>query len=89
MTSRKLLRVERSIHVYDSGNKLIREISVDVIPFEQIKGIVPPNQDDPLMYDGYELNESQLSNFQTFLSERIMVDFSSYFYVLICLGIYE
>ena len=89
MSSRKLISVERSIHVYDNDNELIKEINVDAIPFEEIKGIVTPNEEDPLMYDGYELNESQLSKFQNFLSEKIVVDFSFYFYVLICLGVYE
>jgi len=47
MSSRKLISVERSIHVYDNDNELIKEINVDAIPFEEIKGIVTPNEEDP------------------------------------------
>ena len=85
----KLIRVERSIEIYNRNEELISEISVDLIPFDELKEIVPPNEDDPLLYDGYVLDISQLSMLNNYLSEIIKADFTLYSYVLTCGGIYD
>ncbi len=90
MKSRQLVRVERAINVYDNeSDELIEEISVDSIPFDKLKDIVPPNADDPLLYDGYDLDIIQLEKLNTFLSEKIKPDLKRNTYILVCGGIYE
>ena len=90
MKSRRLVRVERTINVYNNkNNELIEEISVDSIPFDELKGIVPPNEDDPLLYDGYDLDIKQLEKLNTFLTEKVKPDLNQYSYILVCGGIYE
>jgi len=82
--------VERTINVYNNkNNELIEEISVDSIPFDELKGIVPPNEDDPLLYDGYDLDIKQLEKLNTFLTEKVKPDLNQYSYILVCGGIYE
>jgi len=86
----KLLRVERSIHIYkNEDNDFVEEINVDFIPLDTLKEIVPPPPDDPLLYDGYELDLSQLQKINAYLPEKIEPDCNVYLYVLICLGIYD
>jgi hypothetical protein len=90
MKSRRLVRVERTINVYDNkNNKLIEEISVDGVPFDELKSIVTPNEDDPLLYDGYDLDIEQLENLNMHLAEKVKPDFKQYSYILVCGGIYE
>ena len=86
---RKLLRVERTINTYTLGNESIDEINIDNIPFETLKRIVTPKEDDPLLYDGYVLNANQLNELNVYIAEKIKVDMKSLFYVLECSGIYE
>ena len=57
----KLIRVERTINIYNnSDNTSIKEINVDNIPFDTLKEIVVPKDDDPLLFDGYVLDAKQL-----------------------------
>jgi hypothetical protein len=85
----KLQRVERTINIYKLNNKMVDEINIDHIPFEMLKRIVNPKEDDPLLYDGYILNAQQLENFNRFIDNKIVNDFELYFYVLECSGIYD
>lgn len=93
MTSKlkdKLLRVERTINIYTKdGDEPLQEVPVDNIPFEKLKGVVPPKEDDPLLYDGYELNEEQLNELNKFIEDKIRPDFTHYSYILVCGGIYD
>ena len=93
MTSKlkdKLIKVERTVNIYKiNGNELLQEVSVDIIPFETLKNIVPPKGDDPLLYDGYELNKSQLSKINKFIEGKIKPDLAQFSYVLVCGGIYD
>jgi len=90
MASGKLVRVERTINVYDNKNdELLEEISIDIIPFDELKSIVPPNADDPLLYDGYDLDAIQLEKLNNYLSNKIKINFNAYSYILVCGGIYE
>ena len=88
--SDKLLRVERTVNVYRNENdELLQEVNVDVIPFETLKEIVPPDKDDPEMFEGYRLTADQLNKINTYLIEEIVPDFNLYVYILFCAGIYR
>ena len=85
-----LVNVERSIHIYDRrNNKLIEEINIDTISLEQLLTIVIPKDGDPLLYDQYELDQDQMFKMVKVLKCSITIDFDSFNYVLICLGIYD
>ena len=86
----KLIRVERSINIYSKdGDELLEEISVDNIPFERLKEIVPPKEDDPLLYDGYSLEENQVKDINLYLEKQIVPNFKLFNYILVCGGIYN
>ena len=87
----KLIRVERSINIYTNRKhpNIIKEIKVDHIPIEKLREIVTPNQDDPLLYDGYILDKTKLKKFNSYLTEEISFDGRTHYCVLECHGIYE
>jgi hypothetical protein len=86
----KLVRVERTINVYTKdGDESLQEIPIDNISFEKLKDIVPPKEDDPLLYDGYILTEEQLNELNKFIERKIKPDFGLYTYILVCGGIYN
>jgi len=90
----KLIRTERIIVVYRKTNsnvlgETVKEISVDKIPLDDLKTIVKPNEDDPLLYDGYMLREADLNKLNTFLENKIEPDHGKFEYALECYGIYE
>ncbi|MCG2618199.1 hypothetical protein LZZ85_28120 [Terrimonas sp. NA20] len=85
-----LPKVERWIETYDKGSRdSIHEINVDIIPFEKLKEIVPPKSDDPLLYDGYILDANQIEQLNFFIEQKILPDFSKYYYVLDCASVKE
>jgi hypothetical protein len=86
--SSKLLRVERTINIYDTDDELIEEIEID-IPLEILQNIIVANDDDPLLYDGYELNEVQLQKLNDNLQNKLLFDLKQYSYVLVAGGIYN
>jgi hypothetical protein len=55
------------------------ETDVTAVPFEVICKLVPPGPDDPLLYDCYELNQSQLAAFVAYLSEEFETDRYDYY----------
>lgn len=86
----KLLRVERTICIYrKTEDSFSKEINVDSIPFDILKTIVIPKDDDPLLYDGYVLTLNQIEEINKFLKEKIIPNFSDFFYVMECSGIYD
>lgn len=90
MTSRKLLEVERTVNTYLMKNSaLIANTNIDIIPFTELKNIVPSKGDDPLLYDGYVLGVKELEQLNSYLPEKINLEFDLHFYVLECYGIYE
>ena len=85
----KLEKVERTINIYGKETKdLVEEINVD-IPLEKLKNIVTPKNGDPLLYRGYVLDVKQLEDLNIDLGNIIQPDFSLYYYVLECHGIYN
>lgn len=86
----KLVRVERTVSVYlKEENEPFCEIKVDSIPFNNLIQIVIPKEDDPLLYDGYELEIEQINSINDFLSDKIKPDFELYTYILTAGGIYD
>jgi hypothetical protein len=55
----------------------------------QLKSIITPKSDDPMLYEGYVLNQMQLDQLQPFLTQKIVYNFDNYYYVAECYGIYE
>lgn len=89
-TSNKLIKVERIINVYSRITKeSLEEINIDTIPFEILKTIVLPKDDDPLLYDGYVLNRHEIELFNLILAQKIIPDFESHNYILEVIGIYD
>ena len=90
----KLLRVERTVNIYlitkskYLGDPL-EEINIDTISLESLKEIIPANDGDPLLYDGYILNKEQLDRLNFFLEKKIDPNFKRFEYYLECYGIYE
>ena len=90
----KLIGGKRSIYVYkrtetDILGEEVQEIPVDFIPLETLKSIVKPNDDDPLLYDGYPLEQDEIDKLNNFLENKITPDFNLFEYALECYGIYE
>jgi hypothetical protein len=87
---RKLIRVDRSVVVYlVEKEKIYLEIPISDISLEELKSIVTPKEEDPFLYDGYELTENQLNRINDFLENKIVSDFKLYYYILECEGIYD
>lgn len=86
----KLIKIERTINVYaKDGDEPIEEVNIDIVPFEILKEIVPPTKEDPLLYDGYGLDEKQMNLINSYLQNRILADFKAYNYILVCGAIYD
>ena len=84
------IKIERTIAFYNMSDKLIiDEVNIDVIPLEKLLTIVTPKNDDPLLYDGYILSETQLNELNRLLPVKIIPDFKDYYYVLECAGLYD
>lgn len=85
----KIVKIERSINVYrNSDNEMAEEIIID-IPLERLKEIVPPKEDDPDLYEAYILNNEQLDRINRLLENKIVPDYTRFFYVLEAAGIYD
>ncbi|HLA59820.1 MAG TPA: hypothetical protein VK622_13695 [Puia sp.] len=86
----KLIRVERSIATYNIIDEdIISDDNIDEIPLNKLLTIVTPKDDDPLLYDGYVLNENQLLEINSHLNNKLVFDFNAFYYVLECAGIYD
>jgi hypothetical protein len=84
----KLIKIERTINIYNKKNELIREVDIEV-PIDKLKEIIQPNQEDPGLYDGYKLDIEQLELLNIYLKEKIIPSFKNYSYFLITGGIYD
>jgi hypothetical protein len=75
----KLVRVSWDIYIYrKEEDSPFHEVNIDVIPFDTLKAIVPPHENDPSMCDGYELTLDQLDQINAYLDEKIETDFNLY-----------
>jgi hypothetical protein len=56
----RLIRVEWSIQIQTRiRGKLIKDVLLDV-KLEDLLKIIIPNEDDPLLYDGYDLDKEKI-----------------------------
>ncbi|WP_025762945.1 DUF7683 domain-containing protein [Dyadobacter tibetensis] len=76
------MKIERVITSYNNMDDSFHEdFNVDDIPFEEIISIFSPKEDDPLMYDPYEINLEQ-SNLINKYIPSFAFDFGNYSYFL-------
>jgi hypothetical protein len=85
----KLVKVERAINVYDKETEDITEEYGIEITLEALTQIITPKKDDPLMFDGYVLNEDELNKLNSYMNKKIKPDFKCYYYVLESYGVYN
>lgn len=86
----KLIRVERTVNIYNKkGSDPLEEINIDTIPLNVLKEIVVPEEDDPLLYDGYDLDTKQLDKINKLIDGKIKPNHKLYNYILVCGGIYN
>jgi hypothetical protein len=86
----KLIRIERSIAKYNIADEdIVSEDNIDEISLDKLLLIVTPKEEDPLLYDGYVLNEKQLLEINNQINNRLVFDFDTFYYVLECAGIYD
>jgi hypothetical protein len=84
------IRIEREIVSYDNETEeQVGYFNIDLIPFEKIKSIVVPEEDDPKLFNGYLLTNEQVMAFNKELGGIINIDFKNHYYVLECTGIYK
>jgi hypothetical protein len=84
----KLIRIERSIYIYDHTDKLVNELNIN-IPIDKLLLIVSPNADDPELFDGYKLNIQQLHQLNDFIVGLIDINCNEFSYFLVTGGIYD
>jgi hypothetical protein len=85
----RLIRVEWSIQIQTRiRGKLIKDVLLDV-KLEDLLKIIIPNEDDPLLYDGYDLDKEKIKYLNNFTKDNVKIDFRRYCYFLVCGGIYE
>ena len=88
---KKLLKVERYIGVYNNpwdDKGYIDEYLLDIKDIDLLK-IVPPEPDDPLLYDPLELDSNKVNDLIRFCTKKLVPDFQKYNYVLQTFGVYE
>jgi hypothetical protein len=86
----KLIRTERFITYFNvNDDDMVGEINIDAIPLEKLLKIVKANEDDPLLYDQYPLNQNQVTDINNLLPEKVEFDLDKYEYFLECGGIYD
>jgi hypothetical protein len=85
----KIVEIERSVNIYRlSNDELVEEIIIH-LPLDSLKEIVPPKEEDPSLYEPYVLSPEQLTRINGLLDQKILPDFSQFFYVLEAAGIYD
>lgn len=86
----ELIKVERTVNAYRiNDDEFVEEFNIDEIQFEDLVKIVTPPSDDPLLYDGYDLNVEQMKVINSLLKSKIVPQFDIYYYILVCGGIYK
>ena len=90
----KLVKTIRTINIYKKTKsrflgKSIDEINIDAIPLEVLKSIITPNNDDPMLYDGYNLSPEELEKLYALTESKISPDHKKFDYTLETYGIYE
>jgi hypothetical protein len=79
------MQIERLITVFDNKTEgLKEEINIDYVGLDQLKKIFSPIDDDPLMYNVYEIKANQLQSINDLLNEKIVFDLKNNSYYVEC-----
>lgn len=79
------MEMQRYISAFDKeSEKMIQEINIDFIPFQALKEIFNPKDDDPLMYDPYSINRNESILLNQYMNPHVGFDFDKYIYQLDC-----
>ncbi len=77
------MEITRLISVYDKQTQeLLKEYNIDFIKFDTLKKMFNPPDDDPLMYNFYWVEESQLEEMKQLVD--VNFDLTKYIYQLEC-----
>lgn len=87
----KLIEMIRTVVIQNKFDEdlAIEERSLN-IDLDTLRKYVTPHDDDPLLYDEYELNLEQIELLNPYMDNPILMPvFSDNDYILCCVGIYE
>ncbi len=85
MKSQKEMKIERLITVFDNNAEGLKdEINIDYVDFERLKKMFNPPSDDPLMYNGYEIQLDHVQAINQLLKDKIDFDFKANAYYVEC-----
>jgi len=86
-----MIPVNRSIEYFNKYNEELEQLGEMVgkydipdITLRELKKIVSVNEDDPYLYDQYDLNEGQLQMINVLLANPITYSLDKYDYCLAC-----
>ena len=80
------MKIKRLISVFDAETEELElEISIDLIPFEELKAFFNPSKKDPLMYNPYTIKIKHVSFLKRYID--INFDFNKKFYQIDCFEI--
>ncbi len=76
------MKIKRILTVYNNGDdSLADEFDISFIPFDDIKILFALKENDPLMYDPYEIDEAKAIEIGRILPSQTF-DFSRYSYFI-------
>jgi len=79
------MKFERLITVFDSETEgLKEEINIDYIGLDQLKKIFKAQDDDPLMYNIYEIKADHVQSVNELLKNKIAFDLRANAYYIEC-----
>jgi len=77
------MNIERIITVFDRNSEShVSDINIDIINIEMLKRIFHPDDDDPLMYNVYEIAEKEANELRPFISMNF--EFDKFYYYVEC-----
>jgi hypothetical protein len=77
------MNIVRSIAAYDNiSEELVTKFNIDEISLAELKSLFQPSEEDPLMYNEYEINSEQVEFFQNRI--EIEFDFKTFSYFVEC-----
>jgi len=79
------MKIERVITVFDNITELLtEEINIDYIDLEKLRSLFNPSDNDPLMYDVYEIKADLVPSISKLLKEEIKFDLQKNTYYVEC-----
>ncbi len=79
------MQIERLITVFDNETEgLKEEINIDYIGLDQLKKIFNTPDDDPLMYNVYEIKADHIQPVNKLLKDKIVFDLQANVYYVEC-----